>query len=69
MTPAKLRSARAAMGQLETKVGDLCAELGVTRQTLYRFVSAKGELREDGRHVLERREAARPESAPGGSWL
>ena len=59
MTTAKLRLARAAMGQPETKVGDLCAELGVTRQTLYRFVSPKGELREDGRRLLERRKAAR----------
>ena len=59
MTTAKLRLARAAMGQPETKVGDLCAELGVTRQTLYRFVSPKGELREDGRRLLERRKAVR----------
>ena len=59
MTTDKLRLARAAMGQPETKVGDLCAELGVTCQTLYRFVSPKGELREDGRRLLERRKAAR----------
>ena len=37
MTPAKLRLAQAAMAKRDTKVGDLCAELGVTRQTLYRF--------------------------------
>ena len=48
MTPAKLRLAMAAMGQPETKVGDLCAELGITRQTLYRCISPKGELRPDG---------------------
>ncbi|MHB8285539.1 MAG: helix-turn-helix domain-containing protein [Caulobacteraceae bacterium] len=60
MTPAKLRLARAAMGQPETKVGDLCEELGVTRQTLYRFVSPTGELREDGRRLLEKRKSARP---------
>ncbi|MGV2114397.1 recombinase family protein [Agrobacterium salinitolerans] len=54
MTPAKLRLARAAMGQPETKVADLCAELGVTRQTLYRFVGPKGELRADGEKLLER---------------
>ncbi|QQM83419.1 recombinase family protein (plasmid) [Klebsiella quasipneumoniae] len=41
MTPAKLRLAMAAMGQPETKVGDLCAELGITRQTLYRCISPK----------------------------
>ena len=55
MTPAKLRLAQAAMGKPETKVAELCAELGITRQTLYRFVSPAGEMREDGRRLLERR--------------
>jgi hypothetical protein len=45
MTPAKLRLAHAAMSKRDTKVGELCKELGVTRQTLYRFVDPKGELR------------------------
>jgi len=45
MTPAKLRLATASMGQPDTKVGDLCTELGITRQTLYRHVSPTGELR------------------------
>ena len=35
MTAAKIRLAMAAMGQPETKVGDLCKELQITRQTLY----------------------------------
>jgi hypothetical protein len=30
------------------RVGDLCKELGVTPQTLYRFVGPKGQLRADG---------------------
>lgn len=55
MTPAKLRLAQAAMGKPETKVADLCAELGVTRQTLYRFVGPKGELRSDGEKLLNKR--------------
>lgn len=55
MTAAKLRLAQAAMGKPETKVGELCQELGVTRQTLYRHVGPDGTLREDGRKVLERR--------------
>ena len=38
----------------ETKVGDLCRELGVTRQTLYRHVSPAGELRADGVKLLAR---------------
>lgn len=54
MTPAKLRLAQAAMGKPETKVGELCAELGVTRQTLYRHVDAKGELRSDALRLLAR---------------
>jgi hypothetical protein len=41
------------MGQPETKVGDLCQELGITRQTLYRHVSPKGALRADGKKVLK----------------
>ena len=39
MTAAKLRFAMAAMGQPETKIGDLCEEIGITRQTLCRYVS------------------------------
>ena len=54
MTPAKLRLATASMGQPGTKVGELCKELGITRQTLYRHVSPTGELREDGKKVLGR---------------
>lgn len=53
MTPAKLRLAMAAMGKPETKVGALCEELGVTRQTLYRHVSPKGELRRDGEKLIK----------------
>ena len=52
MTPAKLRLATASMGQPDTKVGDLCTELGITRQTLYRHVSPTGELRPDGLKLL-----------------
>lgn len=54
MTPAKLRLALASMGQPGTKVSDLCTELGITRQTLYRHVSPTGELRPDGEKLLSR---------------
>ena len=53
MTPAKLRLAMAAMGKPETRVGVLYDELGVTRQTLYRHVSPKGELRPDGEKLIK----------------
>ena len=52
MTPAKVRLAAASMGKPGTNVADLCKELGITRQTLYRHVSPTGELRDDGRKVL-----------------
>ncbi len=55
MTPAKLRLAQAAMAKRDTKVGELCKELGVTRQTLYRFVDPTGELRADGTKLLKRK--------------
>ena len=52
MTAAKLRLAMAAMGKPETRVGELCRELGITRQTLYRHVDPKGDLRPDGQKLL-----------------
>jgi len=52
MTPAKLRLAGASMGKPGTVVAELCKELGVTRQTLYRHVSPRGELRPDGARLL-----------------
>src|SRR3954466_11951674 len=55
MTPAKLRLAMTAMANRDTKVGELCTELGITRQTLYRHVGPNGELRPDGRKLLERK--------------
>jgi hypothetical protein len=33
------------MGQKETKVTDLCSELAITRQTLYRHGAPDGTLR------------------------
>ncbi len=39
-------------GRPDTKVGALCTELGITRQTLYRHVSPEGELRPDGLRLL-----------------
>jgi len=52
MTAAKLRLAQAAMGQPGTKVSELCAELGITRQTLYRHVDPRGAVRPDGEKLL-----------------
>lgn len=54
MTPAKLRLAMAAMAHRETRVRDLCNELGISRQTLYRHVAPDGSLRKDGSKLLEK---------------
>lgn len=53
MIAARVRLAMAAMGQKETKVADLCSELSITRQTLYRHVVPDGRLRKDGLKVIE----------------
>lgn len=52
MTAAKVRLAQAAMGKPETVVADLCSELKISRQTLYRHVSPQGQLRHDALKVL-----------------
>ena len=66
MTAAKLRLAQAAMGQPGTKVGELCTELGITRQTLYRHVAPKGQLRPDGEKLLGRKRSPPPSATPAG---
>jgi DNA invertase Pin-like site-specific DNA recombinase len=53
MTTPKVRMAMAVMGNPGTNVGDLCKELGITRQTLYRHVAPDGTLREDGKKLLD----------------
>jgi DNA invertase Pin-like site-specific DNA recombinase len=52
MTKAQVRLAQAAMGKKETRVSELCGELGITRTTLYRYVGPDGALRENGKRVL-----------------
>jgi hypothetical protein len=58
MTTAKLRLAQAAMGQPGTRIGELCIELGVSRQTLYRHMNPTGQLRPDGERLLGRKRGA-----------
>ena len=54
MSAAKLRLAMASMGKPDTKVGELCSELGITRQTLYRHVGPDGIVRPDGERLLNK---------------
>jgi DNA invertase Pin-like site-specific DNA recombinase len=55
MTPTKLSLAQGALDKPGTKISELCKELGITRQTLYRHVSPKGELREDGHKLIAKK--------------
>ena len=54
LSKAQVRLAQAAMGKRNTVVNELCAELGITRTTLYRYVGPNGELRKSGKRVLDR---------------
>ncbi len=40
------------MAKRDTSVSTLCAELGIQRVTLYRYVGPNGELRDYGKRVL-----------------
>jgi phage antirepressor YoqD-like protein len=42
------------MGKRETKIGDLCKELGITQQTLYRHIALDGVLQEDREKLLKK---------------
>lgn len=59
LTKAQVRLVQAAMGKKETRVSELCAELGITRATLYRYVDPDGVLREYGTRVLASRQQNR----------
>jgi DNA invertase Pin-like site-specific DNA recombinase len=61
MTAAKVRLAQAGLANRDTNVGKLCEELGITRQTLYRFVSPDGRLRADALRLLG---GATPSTSP-----
>jgi DNA invertase Pin-like site-specific DNA recombinase len=52
LSRAQLRLAQAAMADRATGVAALCAELGVSRATLYRYVGPDGRLRPQGARLL-----------------
>ena len=53
LSRAQIRLAQAAMKKRDTSVSELSDELGITRQTLYRYVGPKGQLRDYGKRVLK----------------
>ena len=54
LSKAQVRLAQAAMVHRDTGVRELCAELGIRPPTLYRYVGPQGQLRDQGRRVLDR---------------
>jgi hypothetical protein len=50
-----MKLAMAAMGKPETYVAALCAELGISRQTLYRYVSPESVVRPEGERLVGRK--------------
>ena len=52
MTKSKLKIAMNSMQNSNTNVAELCRELAVTRQTIYRHLAPDGTLRNDGKKVL-----------------
>jgi DNA invertase Pin-like site-specific DNA recombinase len=52
LTKNQIRMAQVSMKNNDTSVAELCQELGISRQTLYRYVGPKGELRNYGIKVL-----------------
>lgn len=55
LTKSKVRLAQIAMKNKETSISEICQELGgITKQTLYRYISPEGELRDYGKKVLDK---------------
>lgn len=52
MTAAKLALAQAGMANRSTNVVDLCKELGVSRQTIYRYLTPQGHLKPEGEKLF-----------------
>lgn len=52
LSKAQIRLAQAAMASRDTKVSELCKEIGVTRATLYRYVYPNGTIRPHGQKLL-----------------
>lgn len=48
-----MRLAQASMKNRDNRVSELCEELGISRQALYKYVGPDGEIREYGKRVLK----------------
>lgn len=52
LTKSQIRLAQSSMAARDTKVSELCREIGVTRSTLYRYVCPEGKIRPHGQKLL-----------------
>ncbi|MCP4051212.1 MAG: recombinase family protein [bacterium] len=52
LTKAQVMLLQASVGKPETNIQELANELGVSRATIYRYVSPEGELREPAKKIL-----------------
>jgi len=52
LSKSQIRLAQVAMAKRDTSVSELAAELGIQRQTIYKYVSPNGELRASALKVL-----------------
>jgi DNA invertase Pin-like site-specific DNA recombinase len=59
MTPQKIRMAAEQMKDRNVNVTELCSTFNITRQTLYRYISPEGEIRQEGKDLIERTKARR----------
>ncbi|CAQ86504.1 MULTISPECIES: recombinase family protein [Photorhabdus] len=53
LTKSQVRLAQVSMKSRGCSVSELCEELGISRQALYKYVGPDGELREHGKRVLK----------------
>ncbi|WP_323839596.1 MULTISPECIES: recombinase family protein [Photorhabdus] len=53
LTKSQVRLAQASMKSRDCSVSELCEELGISRQALYKYVGPDGALREHGKRVLK----------------
>ncbi len=53
LTKSQLRLAQASMSNRDTKISEFCKEIGITRSTLYRYISPEGEIRPHGHKLLK----------------
>lgn len=53
LTKSQLRLAQASMSNRDTKISEFCKEIGITRSTLYRYISPEGEIRPHGHKLLQ----------------